>query len=88
MIQDTEADLRDRLHDLEARYQKLAEAAEMLWIVVANASGGDWSKQTEEWQKAAARSWDNYFAVLNLERAVRAESDNTLYEIFKREEAQ
>ncbi len=43
--------------------QPMADAAEMLWIVLANVSGGDWTKQSKEWQDAAARWRDNYFAV-------------------------
>lgn len=42
----------------------MADAAEMLWVVLANVSGGDWTKQTPEWQEAAARWRDNYFAAL------------------------
>ena len=37
------------------------DAAEMLWTVIANVSGGDWKKQSEEWQEAAARWRDYYF---------------------------
>jgi len=47
----------------KAKVKKLDDAAEMLWVVVANASQGDWSKQTEEWQTAAAKWRDNYFKV-------------------------
>lgn len=42
----------------------LANAAEMLWVVLANVSGGDWTQQTPEWQEAAARWRDNYFAAV------------------------
>lgn len=42
----------------------MADAAEMLWVVLANVSGGDWTKQTPDWQEAAARWRDNYFAAL------------------------
>jgi hypothetical protein len=42
----------------------MVDAAEMLWVVLANVSGGDWTKQTPEWQEAAARWRDNYFAAL------------------------
>jgi hypothetical protein len=42
----------------------MADAAEMLWVVLANVSGGDWTKQTQEWQEAAARWRDNYFAAV------------------------
>jgi hypothetical protein len=44
---------------------QMQDAAEMLWVVLANVSGGDWSKQTPEWQEAAARWRDHYFAVLS-----------------------
>lgn len=47
----------------------LLDAAEMLWIVLANVSGGDWTKQTPDWQEAAARWRDNYFAALNKAKA-------------------
>lgn len=43
----------------------MADAAEMLWVVLAGVSEGDWTKQTQEWQDAAARWRDNYFRALN-----------------------
>lgn len=42
----------------------MTDAAEMLWVVLANVSGGDWTLQTLEWQEAAARWRDNYFAAV------------------------
>jgi hypothetical protein len=42
----------------------MADAAEMLWVVLANVSGGNWTLQSPEWQEAAARWRDNYFAAL------------------------
>lgn len=42
----------------------MGDAAEMLWVVLANVSGGNWKEQSQEWQDAAARWRDNYFAVL------------------------
>jgi hypothetical protein len=47
----------------------MADAAEMLWVVLANVSGGDWTKQSAEWREAAARWRDNYFAAVKAERA-------------------
>jgi hypothetical protein len=44
----------------------MADAAEMLWVVLANVSGGDWNRQSPEWQEAAARWRDNYFAALKV----------------------
>jgi hypothetical protein len=38
-------------------------AGEMLWVVMANVSGGDWKKQTVEWQEAAGRWRDEFHRV-------------------------
>ena len=53
----------DRIALLESLLEEHRDAAEMLWICLANASGGNWSKQTDEWQDAAERWRDNYFVV-------------------------
>lgn len=50
--------------DFTEAIARVSDAAEMLWVVLANVSGGDWSKQSPEWQEAAARWRDNYFAVV------------------------
>ena len=52
------------------RYIAAMDAAEMLWTVVANASNGDWSKQSPEWQEAAARWRDAYIAEIGHYRAL------------------
>ncbi len=44
---------------------EMTDAAEMLWTVVANASNGDWTKQTTEWIQAAERWRDNFFRLIN-----------------------
>lgn len=36
----------------------------MLWVVLANVSGGNWTEQTPEWQEAAARWRDYYFSAV------------------------
>lgn len=36
------------------------DAVEGAWGLIANVSGGDWTKQSEEWQ-AAAKRWRNKF---------------------------
>jgi hypothetical protein len=33
---------------------------EVAWIIIANAGGGDWTKETPEWQEAAIRWRDAY----------------------------
>jgi hypothetical protein len=59
-LERTEAE-REALREANKR---LADAAEMLWVVLANVSGGNWSHQSPEWQEAAARWRDNYYAAL------------------------
>lgn len=52
---------------LAAEREKAAQierAAEMLWVVLANVGNGDWSNQPKDWQEAAVRWRDNYFAAL------------------------
>lgn len=44
-----------------AKDVSLEDAAHMLWAVIANVSGGDWHKQSKEWQEAAIRYRDEYF---------------------------
>jgi hypothetical protein len=43
----------------EARY-----LLEIAWGVIANAHGGDWTLESKEWQDAAGRWRDQYFASL------------------------
>jgi len=42
------------------KVKEFAKAAEMLWVTLANVSGGDWTKQSTEWQEAANKWRDNY----------------------------
>lgn len=37
---------------------------EIAWGVIANASGGDWTKENKEWQDAAARWRDDWLGFL------------------------
>jgi hypothetical protein len=37
------------------------------WCVIANVSNGDWTKQSQEWQDAAARWRDQWHATLPTE---------------------
>ena len=47
----------------QAVVRRLADAAEMLWVVLANAHGGDWMLAKTDWQEAAARWRNNYLDV-------------------------
>jgi hypothetical protein len=37
------------------------DALYQAWTIIANASGGDWSQQSDEWQEAAKRWRDEVF---------------------------
>ena len=54
----------EQLAEAQQQVARLRDAAEMLWVVLANVSGGDWSLQSAEWQEVAARWRDEYFAAL------------------------
>lgn len=41
------------------------ELLELAWGIIANAGGGNWYVETAEWQDAAARWRDRYFAALD-----------------------
>jgi hypothetical protein len=40
------------------------ELLELAWGLIANASSGDWTKETPDWQEAAAKWRDRYWRVL------------------------
>lgn len=44
-------------NDVNSKTYDLLESA---WGIIANAGGGNWSTQSEEWQEAAARWRDNW----------------------------
>lgn len=77
MISDPSESIRPRPEEVppqeligdKAPDQLMADAAEMLWAVLANVGGGDWSKQTPEWRESAARWRDNYFKALESRKA-------------------
>lgn len=42
-----------------------AEAMEHGFGIIANAGGGDWSKESKDWQKAAVKFRERYHALLD-----------------------
>jgi len=42
----------------------LEDQLEMAWGIISNAGGGDWTKESKEWQDAAARWRDTYHQLL------------------------
>ena len=51
---------------MKKQIKDFIDAAEMLWVVLANVNGSDWRKQDKEWQRAAAKWRDNYFEKLEV----------------------
>ncbi len=49
---------------IDAATAKLSEELELAWGIIANVHGGDWDKESKEWQDAAIRWRDRYFASL------------------------
>lgn len=45
----------------EKKYTELLESA---WGIIANASNGDWEKESDAWQAAALRWRDEYHALI------------------------
>lgn len=48
------------------------DALELAWGIIANASGGDWTKESPEWQAAAARWRDGYLGEISTALAERS----------------
>jgi hypothetical protein len=44
--------------------QEGTDLLELAWGIIANAGGGDWEKESKEWQDAAVRWRDTYFGSL------------------------
>ena len=42
----------------------LEDELELAWGIIANAGGGDWQKESPEWQAAAAKWRERYQALL------------------------
>lgn len=56
---------------------KLRDAGEVLWAVLANVSGGDWSKQPQDWRDAAAKARDRFHEAAGPARKVEVKSTET-----------
>lgn len=59
--------------------QFLADALETAWGIIANVSGGDWDKQSKEWQNAATRwrdeAWHAWLDKTTPDNGASQESD-------------
>ena len=70
----TGEDLRrsDFFDEQAAALAALRAALDMAWGIIANAGGGDWTKETEEWQAAAARWRDEHWGSVSPSGALPA----------------
>jgi hypothetical protein len=65
-LSDTELRLAEAaLHDLEEQFEAWPDLANWMWTIICNVNEGDWTKQNQEWQDAAALCRDQYHALLD-----------------------
>lgn len=48
--------------------REVVDSLEWAWCIIANAGGGNWQKETEQWAKAAAAWRDKYHEIVNANR--------------------
>ena len=53
--------LREGCEELKQRIKRLEDCIETAWGIIANVSGGDWTRQKPHWQEAVVRWRDNDF---------------------------
>lgn len=51
-----------------AKLDRAIDLAESAWGVIANAGAGDWTRESTEWQEAAARWRDRYHDAIGTKR--------------------
>jgi hypothetical protein len=51
----------NEIAQLKAKVKHFEAALEMAWVVIANVSGGDWEKQSSDWQTAVTKWRDEQF---------------------------
>jgi hypothetical protein len=74
------ADERDKAQQenklLKQRIRRLGDCIETAWGIIANVSGGDWTRQKPEWQEAVFRWRDNKFDPIMKELSERRAKEN------------
>ena len=53
--------LREGCEGLKQRIKRMDDCIETAWGIIANVSGGDWTRQKPHWQEAVVRWRDNDF---------------------------
>ena len=68
--------LTKRLDEARKRIKRLEDCIETAWGIIANVSGGDWTRQKSEWQEAVVRWRDNQFDPIMKELSERRAKEN------------
>ena len=63
---DTVSKVRQSLREHKEAERKLLDTLEFAWTIVCNAGGGDWARESKDWQDAADRLRTQYFALLKI----------------------
>jgi len=63
-------------HKPDVSAHELLELCDRAWGIIANAGGGDWSKETADWTAAACRWRDQYHAILVKEELNKQSLEN------------
>lgn len=60
------AELLEPIRAVRAAIAQLLERVDLAWGVIANASDGDWTQESDQWRQAAVRWRDQYVASFGL----------------------
>lgn len=68
--------LERELNAANENTRRLHDCLETAWGIIANVSGGDWTRQKPEWQEAVIRWRDNQFDPIMKELSERRAKEN------------
>ena len=68
--------LERELNAANENTRRLHDCLETAWGIIANVSGGDWTRQKSEWQEAVVRWRDNQFDPIMKELSERRAKEN------------
>jgi signal transduction histidine kinase len=60
-LRESNFQLRQGAEEQKQRIKRLEDCIETAWGIIANVSGGDWTRQKPQWQEAVVRWRDNDF---------------------------
>ena len=69
-------DIERELNAANENTRRLHDCLETAWGIIANVSGGDWTRQKSEWQEAVVRWRDYQFDLIMKELSERRAKEN------------